>query len=112
VRYLRRFREADQEGVSAPNACESCSVVQDRLLALTGEFAELAAPLADEIAQSIRDRRPAPGVDRVGDQRDFTLHTAKSIEGRVVTVVPYAPTHLAPGRSNRVSLEERRQNGP
>jgi hypothetical protein len=33
-------------------------VIQDRGLALTGECAQLAAPLAADIAQWIRDDRP------------------------------------------------------
>jgi len=58
--YLRQFHATDYERVCAPDAYESGSVVQDRLLALTGECAELAAPLADEVAQWIRDGRPLP----------------------------------------------------
>lgn len=58
--YLRQYLEAEYETVCAPAAYEPGSVVQDRGLALTGDCAELAAPLADDVVQWIRTGRPSP----------------------------------------------------
>lgn len=57
--YLRQHHEADYETACAPSAYEPGSVVQDRGLALTGACAELAAPLANDVAQWIRGGRPS-----------------------------------------------------
>lgn len=58
-RYLQAFHRAEYDAVCSPDAYESGSVVHDRQLALTGECAELAAPLANDVAQWIRDGRSA-----------------------------------------------------
>jgi hypothetical protein len=59
--FLRFYHPEEYEAVCAPGAYETGSVVQDRLLALTGPCSELAAPLADEVVEWIRSGRPAPG---------------------------------------------------
>lgn len=58
--YLRQYHQAEYEAACAPIAYEPGSVVQDEGLALTGACAELAAPLADEVVQWIRQDRPSP----------------------------------------------------
>jgi hypothetical protein len=56
--YLREHHPAEYEMYCAPAAYEPGSVVQDGGLALTGACAELAAPLANEVVQWIRNGRP------------------------------------------------------
>ncbi|HSF84652.1 MAG TPA: hypothetical protein VLG28_03200 [Acidimicrobiia bacterium] len=56
--YLRRFHAAEYETLCSPSAYSPGTAIQDRGLALTGECAQLAAPLAADIAQWIRDGRP------------------------------------------------------
>jgi hypothetical protein len=58
--YLRQYHQARFEIACAPIAYEPGSVVQDQGLALTGSCAELAAPLASDVAQWIREDRPGP----------------------------------------------------
>ena len=52
--YLRSFDAARYEAWCSPTAYAPGSVVQDRGLALTGECAQLAAPLAGAVAEWIR----------------------------------------------------------
>lgn len=58
--YLSQYHRDEYEAACFISAYERGSVVFDGGLALTGECAELAAPLADEVVQWIRDGRPAP----------------------------------------------------
>ena len=56
--YLQLFHTAEYEARCSPAAYPPGGVVQDRGLALTGECAQVAAPLAADIAQWISDGRP------------------------------------------------------
>jgi len=56
--YLQLFQTAEYEARCSPAAYTPATVTQDRGLALTGECAQLAAPLATDIAKWIRDGRP------------------------------------------------------
>ena len=58
--YLSQYHPVEYETACLSSAYEPGSVVSNAGLALTGECAELAAPLADEVVQWIRDGRPAP----------------------------------------------------
>ena len=60
--FLRMFHSVEYEDVCSPASYVPGTVVQDQLLALTGECADLAAPLADEVVQWIRDGRPNPNT--------------------------------------------------
>ncbi len=56
--YLRLFHTAEYEARCSPAAYTPGTVIQDRGLALTGECAQLAAPLAADVVRWIRDGRP------------------------------------------------------
>lgn len=56
--YLRSFFPEEYSTACQPGAYEPGSIVQSELLALTGECAAVAAPLADEVAEWIRAGRP------------------------------------------------------
>lgn len=56
--YLRSFHTPEYEAHCSPAAYTPGTMIRDRGLALTGECAQLAAPLAADIAQWIRDGRP------------------------------------------------------
>ena len=56
--YLRLFHTAEYEARCSPAAYTPGTVIQDRGLALTGECAQLAAPLAADVAQWIGESRP------------------------------------------------------
>jgi hypothetical protein len=56
--YLRMFHTTEYEARCSPAAYTFGTVIQDRALALTGECAQVAAPLAADIARWIRDGRP------------------------------------------------------
>jgi hypothetical protein len=56
--YLRRYHPDDYNEVCGATAYEPGSVVLDKGLALTGECAELVAPLAGEVVDWIRRGRP------------------------------------------------------
>lgn len=58
--YLRQYHQAEYEIACAPLAYEPGSVIQDNGLALTGSCADLAAPLASDVAQWIREDRAGP----------------------------------------------------
>ena len=60
--YLRLFHRAEYEGRCAPTAYSPGTVIVDRGLALTGECAELAASVAADVAQWLREGRPEPGA--------------------------------------------------
>lgn len=56
--YLRAFRSVDYEALCSPSAYEPGSAVQSNLLALTGECGDLAASVAGDVVEWIRDGRP------------------------------------------------------
>lgn len=58
--YLRAFHNAEFDAVCAPAAYEPGTANVNAGLALTAACAELWAPLADDVAQWIRDGRPEP----------------------------------------------------
>lgn len=59
--YLAAYEPERYRATCHPSAYEPGSVVADNGLALTGECAELAGPLADEVVEWIRKGRPEPG---------------------------------------------------
>ena len=58
--YLRLHHTAEYEAVCLPGSYEVGTVNSNANMALTAACAELWAPLADEVAQWIRDGRPEP----------------------------------------------------
>ena len=56
--YLLLFHTAEYEARCLPAAFPPGSVIGDRGLALTGVCADLAAPLAADVVEWIRDGRP------------------------------------------------------
>lgn len=58
--YLARFEPEAYEQACLPGAYDPGSVVSDRGLALTGECAVVAAPLAEDVAEWLRAGRPEP----------------------------------------------------
>jgi len=56
--YLRMFHTAEYEASCSPAAYTPGTVIQDRGPALTGECAQLAAPLAADVVRWISDGRP------------------------------------------------------
>jgi hypothetical protein len=56
--YLRLYHATEFDARCSPAAYAPGTIIQDRGLALTGECADLAAPLAADVAQWLRDGRP------------------------------------------------------
>jgi len=58
--YMSLYHPAQYESVCSPDAYEPRAIVTDAGRALTGECAAVEAPLAEDIAQWVRDGRPQP----------------------------------------------------
>lgn len=58
--YLRHYHPDEYDTACNPAAYEQGTIVHDQRLALTGTCAQLAAPLAPQVVQWIREGRPNP----------------------------------------------------